>query len=79
MAISEETKYGLAKFLDILTAGLSMLPYPGCSTAAGVIQKFVTPDMIAQAAAAVGIREIVILHGEDGCSFTGIVDQRKKS
>ena len=78
MAISEETKYGLSKFVDILTAGLAMLPYPGCSTAAQVVQKFITPEMIKQAAEAVGIREIVILHGEETSTFTGIIDQRTK-
>lgn len=78
MAISEETKYALNQLVDILTAGLAVLPYPGCSTAAQVAQKFITPAMIAKAAEAIGIREIVILHGSETSTFTGIIDQRAK-
>lgn len=78
MAISEETKYALSKFVDVLTMGLYAIPVPGCVTAAQLFQKFVTPEMIMQAAEAVGIREIIIVRGQEGSTFTGIIDQRTK-
>lgn len=78
MAISEETKDGLQKFVSILSIGLGMLPYTGCSTAATVMETFITPEMIANAAEAVGIREIVVLKGGDESTFTGTIDQRTK-
>jgi hypothetical protein len=78
VAISEETKKGLGQFLNILTAGLALLPYPGCSLAGSVVKQFITPEMIAAAAEQVGIREIIIVQGEPGSTFTGTIDMRSK-
>lgn len=76
MAISEETKAGLGKFIEVLSGALMLLPYVGCKLAGTTIKQWVTPEMIAAAADAVGIREIIIVRGEPGSTFTGIIDQR---
>jgi hypothetical protein len=76
VAISEETKKGLGQFLEVLVAALALLPYTGCALAGSVVKQWVTPEMVAAAAEQVGIREIIIVRGEPGSTFTGIIDQR---